>query len=240
MIWASCRRQHWGGSILVSRRLTWSGEPIESVEGRRVVILVHGVKNTVGQVERAYNEAFNRSRASFDAAIGFIWPGGATPVAYPFVSLIQWRQAVDHLRDVIELAYTCGAASVDVDAHSLGVPLTLEAVSRCNWGCDGVSLKAGAMPRDLSKYRKLTELVPPVAINVFFSRRDPIVRWLYRFWWPFRGALGAYGERTPGGNIGTQHDCTEEVDGHTDYRHSNVWVQAMTDLTKQRSKRDLA
>jgi hypothetical protein len=235
LTYASCRRQHLGGSVVIDDELTFSGLPLEHVAGRNVLIQVHGVKNRIGQIERAYTEVARRSSASFDAYVGFIWPGGATPLAYPIVSIVEWRQAVGPLYELIGRVYDAGAASIDIDAHSLGVPIALEAAKRAKPWCDNLSglwLKAGAMPRDLGAYRNLASRVP---IHVFYSRKDPIVRWLYRFWWPFRGALGALGEKTPGGNVGTNHDCTAETAlGHTAYRHSSIVVQAQTNHTNRR------
>lgn len=229
LTYASCRRQHLGGSIVVDDELHFSGAPLETVRDRHVCIEVHGVKNRIGQIERAYTEVAMRSAASFDAFVGFVWPGGATPFAYPLVSILEWRLAVPRLVDLIVLVHQAGARSIHIDAHSLGVPLALEAAADSPIILDGLWLKAGAMPRDLGEYRGLSRVTP---IHVFYSRRDPIVRWLYRFWWPFRGALGALGEKTAGGNVATSYDCSEEVGaGHTGYKRSSIVVQAQTNAT---------
>lgn len=227
MIWASCRRPL-GGSVLFGL-LRWSGDPIETVVGKRVCVLCHGSKNTEGQLRNLYGEIANRYGSIFDVYVGFVWPAGVTPVAYLGTSLLSIDRAASKLRDVVEACYVAGAQSVSIDAHSLGVPIALEAALESDWGVDGLYLKAGAMPRDLSKYRPLLEQARPASIDVFFSKHDPVVKWLYRLWWPFRGALGAYGESTKGGNIGVQWDCsTSEHAKHGDYRHSSAVVQAAT------------
>ena len=232
MIWASCRRSI-GGSVLFGS-LRWSGSSLLDVKDRHVCILVHGSKNTRGQLEKLYREIANRYGTTFDVFLAFEWPGGITPLAYLGTSLLSVGRAADYLTGVIETCYKHGARSVTVDAHSLGVPIALEAALQSAWGVDGLLLKAGAMPRDLSKYRPLVEAVPAAAVDVFFSKYDPIVKWLYRLWWPFRGALGCYGESTNGGNIATQWNCESEKARHGDYRHSSAVAQAAVNNRNRR------
>lgn len=236
MIYASCRKPFLGGSIVFDQRLHWSGDDIESVRGKRVIVPVHGVKNTVGQIQRAYSEIFNRSRAAYDVAVGFIYAGGATPLAWPIANAFATSMAANYLADVIEAIAMHSPASIDIDAHSLGCPIALRAIELAQEPVNGLWLMAPAMGRDLSRWRKVVQNVPT---HVFFSRRDYVLSVLYQIyplrWPPMAPALGAWGERTPGGNIATQTDCTADVGrNHTGYRHTSIVVQAQTNEAERR------
>lgn len=252
MIYANCRASTLGG-LRYASRVTWKADrPDEHVAtdltGKRVVVLVHGVKNTTAQIENAYREIFNRNRAAYDVAVGFIYPGGVSPFAWPVVSLEAVDEAAYHLSEVLATVQKLHPLSIDIDAHSLGCPIALEALcERENTKIDGLWLMAPAMGRDLSDYRELLVVDPHLLtgpqirydIHVFRSRRDPVLAFLYRIW-PLkfgRAALGAAGESSKGGNIAIDHDCTAEVGmNHTGYRRSNIVVQAHTNEAIRRAR----
>lgn len=234
MIFASCRQQHFGGSILFDDKLHWSGDPISTVDKKRTAVIVHGTANTVAELERLAGEIASRTSGSYDAYVMFAWPGGATGLAYLTTRFTAVGRAAEFLAKVLTMIALSGAETIDVDAHSLGVPIALEAARRSIVKVDGLWLKAGACSRDLGKYRKLAE--EGMAVNVFYSPRDLIVVGLYRLWFGFSGALGAYGEKTKGGNIGVQWDVSSEIGGsHIDYRRSSIVVQAMRNEAARRA-----
>lgn len=234
MIFASCRWNKLGGSVVFSEGIFWSGDSLSTLKGKRVLVIVHGTANTVDQLHALCAEITNRNSGSFDAFVMFAWPGGASGIAYLMTKFTAVKRAAKFLAKVIDDIGDEGPLTIDIDAHSLGVPIALEAVMQCDSVVDGLWLKAGACGRDLSKYRwELAEY--GTSVNVFFSPRDWIVAGLYRIWFGFGGALGAYGERTKGGNIGVQYDVTSEIHGsHVDYRRCSIVVQAMRNEAARR------
>jgi len=230
-------RNHIAGYLVFNKVTRWKGGEVSDLRGKRVVVLVHGVKNTEAQIDRAYTEIFNRSRATFDAAVGVIWPGGATPLGWPIVSTFDVTESAIRLARILEtIAFDGQPASIDIDAHSLGCLIAMKAVELSLVPVDGVWLMAPAMPRSLDRYRHI--LVAPSAAlepkirrgaHVFHSRRDIVLSGLYQLWPPFKPALGAWGEKTTGGNLAVNIDCTKDVGAnHTGYRRSSVVIQAQT------------
>ena len=234
MITASCRAENAFGSVVFSRRLHWSGDDLSTLKGRRVLVVCHGSANSGSELVRLANEIANRTHASYDAWVLFAWPGGSTGVAYLGTKFLSVRRAAKFLAEAIDEIGAEGPLTIDVDAHSLGVPIALEAYLQTDSVVDGLWLKAGACSRDLSKYADEAREWG-TSVNVFYSPRDLIVSVLYRVWFGFSGALGAYGEKSKGGNIGVQWDVTSEIKGsHVDYRRCSVVTQAMFEEAKRR------
>lgn len=237
MILVSCRRSGPGGAILFDK-LKWSPADVSKVRRKKILVIVHGTANTMSQLLRLAEEIASRNSGSYDEFVMFAWPGGATGLAYLVTRFTSVRRASVLLAQVIDTLALAEADTIDIDAHSLGVPIALEAAMQSIRRVNGLWLKAGACGRDLSKYRELTawNLERKTKIAVFYSPKDWIVRGLYRLWFGFTGALGAYGEKTKGGNIADQYDVSPEIGGsHMDYRRSSIVVQAMRN---ERARRD--
>lgn len=239
-------RRDFAGSFCFNKETVWTGDPVAELRSRRVLVLVHGVKNTKNQIRNAYREISMRSTGSFDAMVGVMWPGGVTPFGWPIVSTFDVTESAIRLARILErISFEGQPASIDIDAHSLGCPIAMKAVEFSLVPVDGVWLMAPAMSRSLERYRHL--LVPPtLAVDpkirrgawVFYSRRDLVLRALFQIWPPFLPALGAYGEKSKGGNLATNIDCTDAVKGnHTGYRHISEVVQEQTNDTADRAAR---
>lgn len=237
MIFASCRWQKPFGTIVFAEGIFWSGD-LSTLRGKRVLVIVHGTANTDAQLRVLADEIASRNGGSFDAFVMFAWPGGATGIAYLYTKLTAVGRAAKFLARVLDEIGEAGAVTIDIDAHSLGVPIALESLLLTEEAVvEGLWLKAGACGRDLSKYRyEIHDWA--TSVHVFYSRKDLIVAGLYRLWFGFGGALGAYGERTKGGNIGVQYDVSSEIGGsHVDYRRCNIVVQAMRNEAEARKRR---
>lgn len=235
IVFASCRDEVLG-SIHFGDKLTWS-DPLGSLLGEDVLIIVHGTANTNAELVRLAEEIALRNSASYDVFVMFCWPGGASGLAYLATKFLSVGRASKFLREVIAKVCFAGADHVDIDAHSLGVPIALEALHNSLHRIDAAFLKAGACGRSLAKYRVDKEELS-TEFHVFYSPKDLIVSVLYRVWFGFSGALGAYGEKTPGGNIGIQYDVSPEIEGsHVDYRRCSMTVQAMRDLATRRGRK---
>lgn len=229
MIWANCKSAV-AGSILFSGDLKWEGD-LSSIEDRRVQLFVHGFKNTRAQLEKFYGEMHTRSGSMYDEAIGFAWPSGATPFAWPVVRTASLGPAAEALHTALRNIRAANPRSIDIVAHSLGCILTMEALD-CK--VDNIFLMAPAMTRSLAKYR---DRVEAHASNVYVlrSKRDAVLS-LSMLWWPYRRALGQFGESTPGGRVAVDVDCTKEVGAdHNGYRQSSLVYQTFANA-QQRSQ----
>ncbi len=217
------------GSIFLSRDIEYSDD-LSHVEGKRVLILVHGVKNTKAQVAAAYSQILNRASASFDIGVGFVWPAGSTPLAWPVVSTFADR-SVGKLEELIDNVYRHNPASVSINAHSLGCPVAIKAINR---PITSLWMLAPAMTRYIGRYanhfKHLT--IPP---QICYSKRDSALM-MYMSWPPFLPALGMFGE---GGRVkhGISHDFTNDVGfNHTGYRYCSKLYQLMLNADMERGK----
>ena len=215
------------GSLLLSRDIEYSDD-LSHVRGQRVLILVHGVKNTRAQVEAAYSQILNRAAACFDIGVGFVWPAGSTPIAWPVVSTFADR-SVGKLEEVINEVYKHEPASVSINAHSLGCPISVKAINR---PITSLWMLAPAMTRYIGRYQNHFKhlTIPP---QICYSKKDSALM-MYMAWPPFLPALGMFGE---GGRVkhGVSHDFTSEVGfNHTGYRYSSKLYQLMRNADMER------
>lgn len=107
-------------------------EYLESLAGRKVLLLVHGYNNTedavalaYARIERAAKKAFGRH---YDVITGYTWPGGAIGLSYP-VARSRANAAGPRLAGWIR-QIARAAASLDVMSHSLGARVVLKALDR--------------------------------------------------------------------------------------------------------------
>lgn len=237
MIYASCRAERPLGSVIFDDELHWSGDSLDTLKDRRTLVIVHGTANTQSELRRLAEEIACRTHASFDAYVMFCWPGGSSGIAYLMTRFTAVGRAARFLAQVIDEVGDAGATTLDIDAHSLGVPIALESLVHTETAVDGLWLKAGACGRNLSKYRSEILDNHKASVHVFYSPWDLILAGLYRIWFGFGGALGAYGEKTPGGNIGVQYDVSPEINGsHVDYRRCSMVIQAMRNEAESRRR----
>ena len=209
------------------------GRRSEYLGGKRVLVIVPGTANTISQCEALGREIANRTHASFDAYVVFIWPCGATGLAYLATKFLNVRRASKFLAEALYRIHTAGCLTLDIDAHSLGVPIALEAFNQTEAVVDGIWAKAGhAKSRPVEVRRRSSRM--GTSVNVFYSPRDLIVSVLYRIWFGFSGSRSVR-EKSKGGNIGVQWDVTSEIKGsHIDYRRCSIVIQAMFEEAKRR------
>ena len=106
MLIVSCRKDFWsptefspvdeireidlttGAGTVVSQ-----GDFLKAVAGKRLTVLVHGYNNEEFDVLKAYSFIQEQmqllgflggANATYDAVVGFAWPGGAVGVSFPF------------------------------------------------------------------------------------------------------------------------------------------------------------
>lgn len=263
MLMVSCRKDFWSATEFSSadeiRRIdldTGTGAPVahsdflRQMTSSRVKILVHGYNNEERDVVSSYAMIDREMRllgfmggraATYDALIGFAWPGGAVGVAFPFARQRAGESATRFVRLLADL-HAVGA-TIDLNTHSLGAHVVFEAlrqtretVVRHAWNfaaaVDNESIERGERYHEASRRCD--------TFYVFHSKNDPVLRVWYRVGdlFDFDTALGFSGPEDPG--VILQHsphvrviNCKDIVKSHGGYRSAGeVWAYMSQQLTR--------
>lgn len=197
----------------------------------RVLVLIHGYRNSVEGAAAAYEQVAAPMAAYYDHVIGWYWPGGGLVVSFP---LAMKRANVAGQRLALFLAYlSIAGAVIDVETHSLGARVGLSALA-CGRPMRNVILTAPAVDHDaLHPLKEFDSAVGMAqAIHILYSRRDDVLRKAYPLG-DFDGhdrALGLDGpsrfelldERV------SVADCTAVVGEHGGYKASLSVLQYWT------------
>lgn len=188
---------------------------IQRLQRRRVCFLVHGYNVTDALV--AYSRMYRWAHIWYDEIVGVTWPGSRVVFGF-WPARGRAKKAGAMLADQLR---ALDIAAVDVQGHSLGCRVALEAVAH-GLRCRNVILAAAAVNDDaLSReYRSVEERVSNKVV-VAHSRHDDVLRVSYRF------ALGrtALGLRGPRAGIANSYvvDCSPDVAKHGDYKRSETY-----------------
>ena len=255
MLMVSCRRDFWSATDFSNaneiRRIDLESstgpavphdEFLREVRSKRITVLVHGYNNEERDVIGSYNVIDRQMRqlgflggqaASYDALIGFAWPGGAVGVSFPFA---RQRAAESASRFSSLLAALRGVgATIDLNTHSLGAHVAFEAlregtpqIVRNSWNfaaaVDNESIELGERYHDaIGRCQRF---------YVFHSRNDSVLRVWYRVGdlFDFDTALGFSGPEDPGTIIRHSRNvrvvnCKDVVQSHGGYRSAGqVWA----------------
>lgn len=207
------------------------------LEGKTILLLVHGYNNDRRDVLAAYAQLDLEYRrlgflggagAPYDALVGYIWPGGSAAVSFFTARGRATDTAPRFMRLVEQLAPR--AAALDVNTHSLGTHVMLEAleqgtdgVLRCSWNfasaVDNESIEKG------ERYHRASRACE--RFYVFHSKYDPVLRTWYRIGDlpEFDSALGLDGPEDPFDIVThSRHvrvvNCKDVVTSHGGYRLS--------------------
>jgi esterase/lipase superfamily enzyme len=106
----------------------------ERTRGKHVVVLVHGFRNPLARVARSYKAVEAGLRAGgmlaepfYGEAVGFAWPGFVTALGF-FGAVPFANNASEYFFDLLGLLAP-GAKTVDVQTHSLGARVALQALA---------------------------------------------------------------------------------------------------------------
>jgi esterase/lipase superfamily enzyme len=261
MLIVSCRRDFWSSTDFSTtdevRRVNLAtgastGVPqaafLDELAGKRVTVLIHGYNNEELDVLKSYSTIDTQMRllgflgggaASYDRLVGFAWPGGALGVAFPFARQ-RAVEAAPRLARVLTTLQSAGAV-IDLNTHSLGAHVTLEALRdtpplvRNAWNfaaaVDNESIEIHE--RYYPASRRCNRFF------VFHSKNDPVLRIWYRIGdlWDFDTALGYSGPEDPAAIINNSPhvrviNCKDVVQSHGGYRSSGqVWAYMSRELS---------
>jgi esterase/lipase superfamily enzyme len=255
MFIVSCRKDFWsttefsGGLDIRDLDMTGDGSGasvtsatfLQSMAGKRVMVLVHGYNTDRLDLLESYGTIDRQMRllnflggptAPYDAIVGFAWPGGSVGVSFPFARGRAADSAAHFARLLGDLR---GAnATVDLNTHSLGAHVAFEALRdvpaktvRTAWNfasaVDNESVEDGE--------RYYTASQGCSTFYVFHSKNDPVLRMWYRIgdFPDFDTALGYTGPEDPRSIMDRSKNvrvvnCKDIVASHGGYRSTGqVW-----------------
>jgi esterase/lipase superfamily enzyme len=156
--------------------------------GKHVLLLVHGFRNPLQNVARAYQGLLKRlidadlvGDHAYGLVLGFAWPGFATPMGF-FPALPAANRSASFFRTLLELA-TRNARTVDVQTHSLGARVALQALAGQTEGfIDNLLLTAPAVDDEaLEPGYEFNGALPACRrCIVYHSDRDATLKFAFR------------------------------------------------------------
>lgn len=206
------------------------GELADAVRDQHILVLVHGYRNPIKNVAAAYKKIETELRdrglvgpGNYDGVIGFLWPGFETRIG--FFAAVPWaNRAAAHFRQFMKVL-NGSAHTVDVQTHSLGARVALQAFSFDHEVfADNLMLTAPAVDDECLEPEKEfhAALRSCRRCLVYHSAKDPVLKIAYR--------IGAIDKAL--GYKGPQHpkvierdcpdvfvvDCSAVVTSHGGYR----------------------
>ena len=220
----------------------------EQVRGKNILLLVHGYNVKTKSVVEGYGQVVGNlshegmlapTLGGYDEVIGFLWPGGCTPIGFIW-DAFRAGTAGKHLRQALgTLAET--AASVDLQVHSLGARVALEALRGGTVRVRNLLMAGPAVDNESIQIGETYETSCRACerVAVFYSNNDKVLRFAYRL-----GdapecdrALGACGPEEASKITPNTHlfDCSPFVHSHGGYRKApemyNFWRELLGDLS---------
>lgn len=190
----------------------------EETSGKRALFLIHGYN--VRNAHKSYSEIERRIGDLYDVVIGVWWPGSDLALAF-WLACMRADKAGKMLADCVR---RMSFLSIDVEAHSLGCRVALEAL-RNGLSANAVILTAAAVDNESPLKGKRYYEACGMANVVFnaFSRKDPVLSTAYRLA-KFDRALGLSGIANgiaPSSYM--EMDFSHYVDGHGKYKTCSVF-----------------
>jgi esterase/lipase superfamily enzyme len=210
-----------------------------AAEGKHVLLLVHGYRNPLDNVLKSYWEltaglekAGLNSHPHYGLIVGFAWPGFQTAPGY-FPAVGNANRSAGFLRQIArELARF--AHSVDVQAHSLGARVALQALNAGDeLYLDNLLLIAPAV--DNHSLEPNNEFAPALdncnKCCVYHSKFDRTLKFAYRLGDVFTGFNKALGLEGPANRKKTIEECPNvfvidssgPVKSHGGYRSARAY-----------------
>lgn len=221
----------------------------QQMQGKHVLILIHGFRNPLRNVAASYQrllkgliDAGLMSEEGYGLVLGFTWPGFETPLGF-FPAVPFANRSAGFFRSLLELA-SRNARTVDVQTHSLGARVALQALAAGTDGfVDNLMLTAPAVDDEgLDPKQEFHGALQECRrCLVYHSEKDNTLKISYRIGDApeFDRALGWKGPQHP--KIIEQKcpevfvvDCKKVVTSHGGYRNAGAyyehWSRVLHDL----------
>jgi len=205
-------------------------------DGRHVLVLVHGYRSPLKNVVSSYHdlarnlaqrdllaEGPDGSTSQYGLVVGFAWPGFKTRLVGFFAARPWASRSGGYLRALIQTLRRA-ARTVDIQTHSLGARVALQAVSTDNtlW-VDNLMMAAPAVDDEcLQPSEEFNEILDSCnRVFVYHSKHDPVLKTYMLA--SIDRALGAKGPENKRVTLEKclnvyVVDCQAHVKAHGDYR----------------------
>jgi esterase/lipase superfamily enzyme len=212
----------------------------QQMQGKHVLLLIHGFRNPLKNVAASYQrllkgliDAGLMGGTGYDLVLGFTWPGFETPLGF-FPAVPFANRSAGFFRSLLELA-SRNARTVDVQTHSLGARVALQALAAGTTGfVDNLLLTAPAVDNEVLEPKEEFHgaLEECRRCLVYHSEKDNTLKLSYRFGdFPnFDRALGWKGPQHP--KIIEEKcpevfvvDCKKVVTSHGGYRNAGAYYE---------------
>ena len=213
------------------------------VEGKRVLVLVHGFNNPFDFIKEEYRKAayYNRRyfNGHYDLVVGYLWPGGNSHFDY-FLAREHTATAAGRLRHWLAELYQNGA-QIDLMGHSLAAQVgyrMLESEPEFTIG-NVFSFGAAISERVLASAAKLESLLAKVrTFFAFYTRDDVVLKYGFRLL-EQHTALGYTGpvlnrKLEASGKINAI-DCTGLIANHSGYLNSEPVLTKVGEILKKQA-----
>jgi esterase/lipase superfamily enzyme len=225
----------------------------EQVQGKHVLILVHGFRNSLEKVGASYQRVLQglidsslMGESGYGIVLGFTWPGFETALGF-FPAVPSANRSAGFFRQLLELA-SRNARTVDVQTHSLGARVALQTLAGGTEGfIDNLMLTAAAVDDEVLEPGQEfhAALVTCRRCLVYHTERDRTLKIAFRIGDApeFDRALGWKGPQHP--KIIERDcpdvfviDCKNVVKSHGGYRDAGAyyehWSRVMREVPLER------
>lgn len=206
-----------------------------SFAGQRVLLLVHGYNNDADEALATYRTIQKNIDGMnlYDAVIGYLWPGCDEKLEYFYAEKNAAElasRAKSHIQNLSQ-----SATHLDILAHSMGNRLMLEALQNAssekgkklvrNFYSLAPAVKDNSIEINQPFFRSVEQCEK---MFVFHSNRDGVLKIAF-FLAERSEALGYKGADNPAKAPENVQfiDCTEFVDGHSDYFNTSSFYYFM-------------
>lgn len=183
---------------------------LSKINGKNILILVHGYNNEEDDVVRSYNAIERKMRyhklygtnGKYDIIIGYTWPGGDMALSYPAAK--SRSGAVGPRFGRLLKKVLSSANSVDINTHSLGARVALIGLELlpADKSIQNLFMSAAAIDNELIQSGEKYYISVDSCSNVyvFHSKNDPVLKMMFPLG-DFDMALGYSGPEDPGAII---------------------------------------
>lgn len=219
------------GMLSTEKKLSGIRDIGKAVQGKKVLLLVHGYNNEFEDIIRAYDlieeSAAKHMKNQYDLVVGYTWPGGDNRFEY-FSAKTRAGAIAPRFCDNLRALHSAAnrPAALDVMTHSMGARVAYEALKHLSPKNVVRNLIHMAAAVDNESIEKNEEYF--VANNrvqnsfVFHSRHDQVLNLAYRLA-EWDNALGLHGPEDPADMMThSKHtfviNCKRFIKAHGDYK----------------------
>lgn len=192
-----------------------------AIRGDRVCVLIHGYN--VGNADKAYALIYNElmKRGWYQHVVGVWWPGSDLALAFWLASM-RASKAGKVLAEESSGIY----ATIDIEAHSLGCKVALEALKNGAIVRNLILAAAAVDNESILEGEQYGDAVKRAdSVVVCYSRSDGVLRGAYPLA-RLDNALGLTGPRPLGPEVPSNvcsYDLTDRVRSHGAYKESDAF-----------------